>query len=164
MSLETVETWKKRLDLMDEDILTPGHLQRVAAQHLTQESEIVYCACGCGEFWLRPIDHEGRKQRFIRGHGPQRRTRAKVIISANRDKEIIQAIYNMLPYKSYNYAGTIADLVGISKENCIRYLEIIDLILNLQSEHWLEGMKVLGVKGVPMVYRRKPRREEKEDS
>lgn len=166
---ETVETWKDRLDLSDEDILTEGHLQRVATQGPAQESEIIYCACGCGEFWLRPVGHVGRKQRYIRGHAPRRtrRTKEEVIIPAtNRDKEIIQAIYDVLPDKSCNYAGTIANLVGIKKEECIRYLEIIDLILGLQSGHWLERTRVIGVKDVIAVYRRKPRKrgERKEGS
>lgn len=74
---ETVETWKERLDLTDEDILTPGHLQRVATQGPSQESEFIYCACGCGEFWLRPVGHVGRKQRYVRGHVYRRKPRKR---------------------------------------------------------------------------------------
>ena len=175
MEFETVESWKERLDLTDEDVLTPGHLHRVATQGPAQESEIVYCACGCGEFWLRPVDHVGRKQRYVRGHGPRRtrKTKAEVMIIPaispiiNRDRDIIQAIYNALPDdETCQFAKTIALLVGISREDCIRYLEIIDLILSLQSGHWLEKTRVIGVKDVIAVYRRKPRKrgERKEGS
>jgi len=50
---ETVESWKERLDLTDEEVLTPEYLNRISSQSPIQENEIIYCACGCGEFWLR---------------------------------------------------------------------------------------------------------------
>ncbi len=38
--MANLEDWKDRLDLMDEDVLTQEHLNRVAAQPPAQESEM----------------------------------------------------------------------------------------------------------------------------
>jgi len=71
--MSTLLEWKEYQEASDEDILTPEYLNRVLSQPPVQKSEIVYCVCGCGGFWLRPVGHVGKKQRHIRGHAPKRR-------------------------------------------------------------------------------------------
>jgi len=135
--MATLEDWKKRQSLSDEDILTPGHLQRVAAQPPAQESEIVYCACGCGEFWLRPVDHVDRKQRFIRGHGPQRRPR-RIRVESPKREEVI-AVYRALRAREWTPTEKMAERTGLSEERCEILLGIMHDIL---SRPRLEVIKV----------------------
>ena len=160
---ETVETWKKRLGLTDQDILTEEHLNRVAAQGPAQESEIVYCACGCGEFWLRSLNYKGRKFRYSRGHTARAKKRRydPRIISHKSQKEIIQLIFEALPTgSSVNTVTTIAKKTSINREVVLHNLKIIDLVLELQPGRWLESVKVEGMKNVSKVFRRKSRRGE----
>ncbi len=156
---ETVEVWKNRLDLSDEDILTQQHLNRVATQPPAQESEIIYCACGCGGFWLRPLNYKGRNFRYIRGHAPKKDSKKGDSPPRRDQREIIKSIFKALPTEGcVNTAATLAKKIGVGRETVLRNLGIIDLILSLQSGHWLERVGVQGVKDVTVVYRRKPRK------
>ena len=57
-----LKEWQKRRGLSDSDILTPKYLNRIKS-----ESEIVQCACGCGE-WRARYDKRGVERRYITGH------------------------------------------------------------------------------------------------
>ena len=157
---ETVEVWKNRLDLSDEDILTQQHLNRVATQPPAQESEIIYCACDCGGFWLRPLNYKGRNFRYIRGHAPKKGDSRLTPTPRREQGEIIKSIFKALPTEEgcVNTAATLAKKIGVGHETVLRNLGIIDLILSLQSGQWLERVGVRGVKDVTVVYRRKPRK------
>lgn len=70
---------------------------------------------------------------------------------------IIRSIYEALPARDYDTVNYIAEKAGIDRETCLRNLEIMDLVLGLQTGRYLEIVKVGDrVKG----YRRKPRRGE----
>lgn len=134
--MASLEDWKCRLDLMDEDILTEGHLHRVATQPPAQESEIIYCACGCGEFWLRPIGQKERR-RFVRGHSPPRKTRKRIMQPAK--KEEIIAVYHALRVREWTVTEKIAEKMNLSKDRCEMILRLIQDVL---SRPRLEVIKV----------------------
>ncbi len=72
--------------------------------------------------------------------------------------EIIKNIYKALPARKYDTVNNIAEKADVDRETCLRNLEIIKLILDLQSGNWLE---VIEVGETYTAYRRKPRRGEK---
>ena len=74
--VETLQGWKEDQGLSDEQILTTKYLDRVSIQPPAPGNEIVYCACGCGKYWLRPLDQD-KKRRFVRGHSPRTRARRR---------------------------------------------------------------------------------------
>lgn len=73
--------------------------------------------------------------------------------------EIIENIYKALPARKYETVNNIADRAGVDRETCLRNLEIIFLVLNLQSGNWLEKIEV--GESYITAYRRKPRRGDK---
>ncbi len=127
--MSDLESWKGRLDLTNEDVLTPGHLHRVATQGPAQESEIIYCACGCGEFWLRPIVHVDRKRRYVQGHAPRRRRKRKIRIPIPKKDEIV-AVYRALRAREWTVTEKIAERTGFSKDRCEMLLGFIDIVLS----------------------------------
>ncbi len=147
--MATLKEWKNQEDLSDEDVLTLEHRDRVSAEG--SALEIIYCACGCGEWWSRQRDQEGRKQRFIRGHVPRRKPR-----KIQAQSEIIERIYNALSTEMYETINHVAERVGIGRKVCLRNMEIIKLVLSLQPGRWLEVIEL----GEKTGYRRKPRRKE----
>lgn len=132
---ETLEVWKVRKNLSDEDILTQEYLERISDQPPTQGNEIIYCACGCGKFWLRPHNHEGKRRRFIRGHSPPRRTR----------REIVQAIHEALPVLTFATVDEISKKCKVSWPTCRKYLDELEFELGLQGISWLKTV-ILGSK------------------
>lgn len=74
--------------------------------------------------------------------------------------EIIKNIYNALPARKYETVNNIADKAGVDRETCLRNLEIIFLVLGLQSGNWLEKIEV--GESYITAYRRKPKRRDKQ--
>ncbi|MCK4265684.1 MAG: hypothetical protein KAX31_00270 [Thermoplasmata archaeon] len=72
--------------------------------------------------------------------------------------DIIRSIYEALPAKDFDTVNNIAEKAGVDRETTLRNLEIMDLVLSLQSGRYLEIVKV-GDRVT--AYRRKPRRGEK---
>lgn len=73
--------------------------------------------------------------------------------------EIIELIYKALPAQKFETVHNIADKAGVDRETTVRNLEIISLVLNLQSGNWLEKIQV----GDSFItaFRRKRKRGEK---
>lgn len=57
-----LKEWQKRKRLSDSDIFTSEYLNRIES-----ESELVKCACGCGE-WRPRFDEKGIERNYISGH------------------------------------------------------------------------------------------------
>lgn len=58
----TLQDWQRSKNLSDSDILTQEFLTRIMS-----ESDLVQCACGCGESRGR-YDKRGIERRYIQGH------------------------------------------------------------------------------------------------
>lgn len=163
--MSSFEVWKREKNLPDYEVLDKDYLKR-----LKIEPEFVPCACGCGELRIR-FDKGGIERRFIQGHQSRGHKQSAETINKIREAKIkkrqgnqhkiIRKIYNSLPVNRSETAGTIALKAGISRETCLRNLEIIDLIFSLQSKKWLEIYK-LGTTN-QKYYSRKPKRSEKVD-
>lgn len=72
--------------------------------------------------------------------------------------DIIELIYKALPARKYDTVNNIADKAGVDRETCLRNLEIIKLVLDLQSGNWLER---IAVGETYTAYRRRPKRGDK---
>ena len=144
--MSDLENWKERLDLTDEDILTQEHLSRVATQGPAQESEIIYCACGCGGFWLRPVGQKGRR-RFIRGHTLQKRKRRTRL-------EIVKMIFDALPVQTFATIEEISKKSGVDWGTCKRYLGVLEFELGINGPKygWLETVTVGANRGYRRVH------------
>jgi len=71
-------------------------------------------------------------------------------------KEIVQAIYDVMPAKKYATVDELAKKADVDWKTCQAYLEDLEFELGLNGERysWLETVTLGSFKG----YRRKPRR------
>ena len=119
--MATLKDWKNREGLSDEEILTTKYLTRISDE--PPPLETVYCACGCGKFWLKRRD-QVQKQRFVRGHSPRRKPRTR--------KKIMQLIRDALPVMTYETAYEISKKSGVDSRTCQRYLNDFKSELGVQ--------------------------------
>ena len=69
--------------------------------------------------------------------------------------DIIRKVFDALPARRFETVNNIAEKAGVDRETTLRNLEIIDLVLGLQSGRWLE---IVEVGDRVKAYRRRPRR------
>ena len=77
-----LKEWQKKRGLADYDILTQEHLKRVHDKK--GKSEIIQCACGCGE-WRPRLDKYGKERHYIRGHSGRGRKPSAEALRKSRE-------------------------------------------------------------------------------